>query len=23
VCGFFNPTRAIMALEKYVPKEES
>lgn len=22
VCGFFNPTRAIMALEKYVPKEE-
>ena len=21
VCGFFNPTRAIMALEKYVPKE--
>ena len=23
VCGFFNPTRAIMALEKYVPKEGS
>lgn len=23
VCGFFNPTRAIMALEKYVPKKES
>lgn len=23
VCGFFNPTRAVMALEKYVPKEES
>lgn len=23
VCGFFNPTRAIMALEKYMPKEES
>ena len=23
VCGFFNPTRAIMALEKYVPKEEN
>lgn len=23
VCGFFNPTRAIMALEKYVPKKEN